>query len=129
METNITRSRIKTATRCLFMLFILGTLCVTGLVVVVNYFYGYETMKQGIAAAKPALSLWRLGLFMALIGGWPYWIKAFSTWAHLSPEKTHFCLAYRWRFVLWLLIIEALLVQNVLADFFDNFINLGGLSL
>jgi len=42
---------------------------------------------------------------------------------HLSAAKKTFYLNYRWRLALWLLVIEALLIQDVLADFFSLFIN------
>ena len=111
------------ALKFLMTLFVVGVVIVTVFVFTVSYFYGYEVLVQKISSAKTIFALWRLFVFMTIVGAWDYWIEQLSNWIQLSDAKKMFYLNYRWRFALWLLLIEALLIQDVLADFFSLFIN------
>lgn len=111
------------ALKFLMTLFVMGVVIVTVFVFTVSYFYGYEVLVQKISSAKTIFALWRLFVFIVFVGAWDYWIERLSNWMQLSDAKKTFYLNYRWRFALWLLVIETLLIQDVLADFFSLFIN------
>lgn len=111
------------ALKFLMTLFVVGVVIVTVFVFTTSYFYGYEVLVQKISSAKTSFALWRLFVFIVFVGAWDYWIERLSNWMQLSDAKKASYLNYRWRFALWLLVIEALLIQDVLADFFSLFIN------
>lgn len=102
----------------------IGALLVIILVVSVTYLYGFDTWLAWRKAAQPYLGVWRLFLFTVFIGGWKTWVRKYAQWAELTDFQTQFYLQYRWRMALWLLVIEALLVQNVLSDFVNNVIEM-----
>jgi hypothetical protein len=68
-----------------------------------------------VQSLKPWLACWRVGVFLSLIGGWPYWINHYAHWAKLDADQQQFLINYRWRFAAVLLGIEAILVQRVFA--------------
>ncbi|MCK5662324.1 MAG: hypothetical protein KAI17_02510 [Thiotrichaceae bacterium] len=111
------------ALKFLMTLFVVGVVIVTVFVFTVSYFFGYEVLVQKISSAKTIFALWRMFVFIVFVGAWDYWIERLSNWMQLSDAKKTFYLNYRWRFALWLLVIETLLIQDVLADFFSLFIN------
>jgi hypothetical protein len=115
------RDKVKQAFRLIMLVFVVCTLFVTVFVCLITYFYGVDAMAAGHQAAKPYLVLWRLFIFMVIIGGWNRWMKWLAQWADLTPQQHQFNLQYRWRFALWLIVFEALLVQNILAIFVDIF--------
>lgn len=78
---------------------------------------GLEAVDRGLEAAKPYLALWRLVLFLALIGGWRHWIGLLASWGGLDETRTRFALAQRWRMAAWLIVVEAVLVQELPAKF------------
>lgn len=108
------------AFRIIMLVFAACTLLVTLLVSLTTYFYGFDTWVAGHNAAKPYLAIWRLLLFILIIGFWKRWIKWLAQWANLTSEQYEMYLHYRWRFALWLIIIEAVIVQNILAVVFDG---------
>ena len=86
---------------------------ITVLVVSVTYFYGFDTWLSWRKSAQPYLAGWRLFLFIVFIGGWKTWVRKYARWAELTNFQIQFYLQYRWRMAMWLLILEAILVQNV----------------
>ena len=103
------------------------TICamlITVLVVSVTYFYGFESWLSWRKSAQPYLGWWRLFLFVVFIGGWNTWVIKFARWAELTDFQIQFYLQYRWRMAVWLLILEALLGQNVFSDFVNNLIEM-----
>ena len=67
---------------------------------------------------SPWLSIWRLFLFLVLIGGWRYWSEFYTQWANLNESQLSQMLSYRWRIALWLLIMEAIFSQHLLTELF-----------
>ncbi len=116
----------KKAFRLIMLAFAICTLLVTVLVCLITFFYGFDPMVSGHETAKPYLALWRLFIFIVIIGGWHTWMKLLAQWADLTPQQHQFNRQYRWRFALWLIVIEALLVQNILADLVDLFLTESG---
>lgn len=90
-----------------------------GLIVASSY-YPIETIKRAVESVELPLAVWRIALFVAIIGGWPRWSVLYAAWAGLSNEQLTFMLNYRWRMALWLLLMEAVLSHGVVVDFIDN---------
>ena len=111
------------ALKFIMIFFAVGVFMITLFVFLVSYIFGYEVLVQKVSSAGTAFALWRLFVFITLVAGWNYWIERLCIWMRLSDAKKTFYLNYRWRFVLWLLVIEALLIQDVLADFLSLFIH------
>lgn len=118
--TGRTRSKGERAFRFCLMLFGIGVLASAFLVTVWTGHSGPEAVPQGLQAAKPWLAAWRLILFAIVIGGWRHWIDRLADWAGLNERQRRDVLARRWRVASWLLVIEALLVHGVAAEFFAH---------
>jgi len=124
MDTNEhANTKKNTALKFIIVFFAAGVFLITLFVFLVSYIFGYEVLAQKVSSAGTAFEIWRLFVFITLIAGWNYWIEKLSNWMHLSNAKKTLYLNYRWRFSLWLLVIEALLIQDVLAEFFSLFIH------
>ena len=103
-------------------LFWIGTLAAALIVAVWVWLAGVDAMHSGLAAAEPYFAVWRLFLFIVLIGGWRHWIDWLARWAGLDARRKQNALAQRWRTAAWLLVIEALLVQGVAGTFMRKFL-------
>lgn len=101
------------AFRFLMRLFWLGVWVCVILVVSWTWLSGIDAMQSGLWAAKPYFAVWRVLLFVILIGGWHYWIGLLARWADLDEAGYRYALAQRWRTAVWLLVIEAILVQGL----------------
>ena len=111
------------ALKFIMTFFAVGVFMITLFVFLVSYIFGYDVLVQKVSSAGTTFALWRLFVFITLVAGWNYWIEQLSNWMRLSDAKKTFYLNYRWRFSLWLVVIEALLIQDVLADFLSLFIH------
>ncbi|WP_404360466.1 hypothetical protein [Methylotuvimicrobium sp. KM1] len=87
---------------------------------VASHYYPIETIKRAVESAEWPLAVWRIGLFWMIIIGWPRWSVIYAAWAGLSGEQLALMLSYRWRMALWLLVMEAVLLHGVVAQFIDN---------
>ena len=124
MDTNDhTNAKKNISLKFIMLFFVTGVFIITLIVFLVSFVFGHEVLLQKVSSAGTAFSLWRLLVFITLVAGWNYWIEKLSNWMHLSDAKKTLYLNYRWRFALWILVIEALLIQDVLADFFSLFIH------
>ena len=74
--------------------------------------HGWDGLQVGLA-------LWRVGLFLILIGFWPLWVERLARYLDWSPAHRTFVLAQRWRVAAWLILLELVLVQNVLGLFIE----------
>ena len=109
------------ALKFIMTIFIVGVFMITLFVFLVSFVFGYEVLVQKVSSAGTIFLLWRLFVFITIVAGWNYWIERLCIWMRLSDAKKTFYLNYRWRFSLWLLVIEALLIQDILANFFSIF--------
>jgi len=116
------RSKGDQAFRFCMRLFWIGTLAAALIVAVWVWLAGVDAMHSGLAAAEPYFAVWRLFLFIVLIGGWRHWIDWLARWAGLDARRKQNALAQRWRTAAWLLVIEALLVQGVAGTFMRKFL-------
>ena len=124
MDTNEhVKAKNNIALKFIMIFFAVGVFIITLFVFLVGFVFGHEALVQKVSSAGTAFALWRLLVFITLVAGWNDWIERLSNWMHLSDAKKTFYLNYRWRFALWLLVIEALLIQDVLASFFSLFIH------
>lgn len=102
-------------------LFISGSLLVLGILIaliVTVSINKVEVITQWQVVTSPWLTIWRLFLFLALIGGWRYWSELYTQWANLNESQLFQMLSYRWRIALWLLIMEAIFSQHLLTELF-----------
>ncbi|MBU2571126.1 MAG: hypothetical protein KJ725_14080 [Gammaproteobacteria bacterium] len=96
------------------------SLAIAAGLIVASHYYPIETIQQAVESAEWPLAVWRIGLFLLIIVGWPRWSVLYAAWAGLSGEQWAFLLNYRWRMALWLLVMEAVLSHRVLGHFIDN---------
>lgn len=88
--------------------------------IVASHYYPIEAIKRAVESAEWPLAVWRIGLFLVMIGGWPRWSAIYAAWAGLSGEQWALLLNYRWRMALWLLVMEAVLSHGVVVQFIEN---------
>ena len=81
-----------------------------------------ESVERLITTTKPWLLSWRMLMFLILIAGWPKWSVMYAQWAGMNKAQLDRMLAYRWRIVIWLLVMEAVLSQDILSEFANNLI-------
>lgn len=119
-QDQLARKRGRQAfTGSLWVTAILSLAIAIGLMVASHY-YPIDTIKRAVESAEWPLAVWRIGLFLAIIGGWPRWSVLYAAWAGLSAEQWALMLSYRWRMALWLLVMEAVLSHGVVVQFIDN---------
>jgi hypothetical protein len=91
--------------------------------------YTMATVIDWLDNLHPALAIWRLLFGLLIIGGWSHWTTLYAHWVKLTAPQQKQLADYRWRMALWLLLVELLLVQTVLADVIGWFVKLTGLQL
>ena len=74
---------------------------------------GPTTIQARLAALAPVLALFRWAGIAVVVAGWPVWVDCFGR--QLSPEKRAHLKAYRWRIAGWLVVLELVLGQQLLA--------------
>lgn len=100
---------------------VLAVLIIIGLVV--SYAYSnLESIDRVITRTEPWLLTWRVLVFFVLIAGWPKWSVMYAQWADMNKDQLDRMLRCRWRIALWLLIMEAILVQGILTEFVNNLV-------
>ncbi|MBD9357328.1 hypothetical protein [Methylomonas albis] len=88
-------------------------------------FSGWDGLASVMQAGKFGLTLWRLSLFLLLIGGWPVFTNQYADWVGLTAEQTASLKAYRWRMAVWLLVMEALFCQTLWLGFTRTLVEMG----
>lgn len=86
---------------------------------------GWDGLASVMEAGKLGLALWRLSLFLLLIGGWPAITAGYANRVGLSAEQTTGLKAYRWRMAVWLLVMEALFCHTLWAEFARTLLEIG----
>jgi hypothetical protein len=110
--------------------FVLVVFAVTaGLVLLIlllaQTFSNWDGLASLIQASKLGLALWRLSLFVLLIGGWPVFTAGYANRVGLTAEQTAGLKAYRWRMAVWLLVMEALFCHTLWLEFARTLIEIG----
>ena len=82
-----------------------------------HHFRDARAVAGTLERVAPWLAVWRVSLFVALIGFWPRLMSRLAErygWNH--AQRRH-AINQRWRVAIWLIVIELLLVENVVARF------------
>lgn len=82
-----------------------------------QFFSSLDNLAKVMAASQFGFALWRLLLFLLLIGSWPAFTEIYANWAGWTAEQTASLKAYRWRMAGWLLVMETLFCQTLWTDF------------
>jgi hypothetical protein len=92
--------------------------------------YSLDGLARIIATHRVEFGLWRWSLALLLIGGWPDLVSRYAERAGLSADQRIRLHAYRWRMAGWLLVMELVFCQALLADCAELLIALaaGGLA-
>ncbi len=106
---------------------LLFLLVAIGLFIGVNVFT-IELIDQWISQSKVWLGLWRLIVFIIIIGFWPHWSSLYAHWSSMNDEQLEQMLGYRWRIAVWMLVMEAVFSHNILSLFIHQIMQLGGAS-
>ena len=71
-----------------------------------------ETLYDQLAAAKPYLLVWRLGLMSFLIGCYPVWVNKAADFLKFHPQQRQYALNQRWRMAFLVILVELLFAQR-----------------
>ncbi|AEG00443.1 hypothetical protein [Methylomonas methanica] len=85
----------------------------------------WDSLASAMEASKFGFALWRLSLFLLLIGGWPVFTDKYADWVGLTAEETASLKAYHWRMAVWLLVMEALFCQTLWLGFARTLAEIG----
>lgn len=95
------------------------------ILLIAQIFYSLDGLASVIEVSKFGFTVWRLSIFLFLIGGWPVFTAIYTDWAGLTAQQTASLKAYRWRMAGWLLVMEALFCQTLWLDFGQMLIEIG----
>ena len=84
---------------------------------------GHSSVERSIEAAQPYLALWRVVLFLVLIGAWRHWVKLTAGWSGMNNDQVQYARSQRWRVAAWLILIELILIQGLPRAFFNALIH------
>ncbi|MCH9662087.1 MAG: hypothetical protein K0U66_00330 [Gammaproteobacteria bacterium] len=109
-----------------------GCLMITGVGLIVLllvfslgvWLLGLDDLSALIQIAEPWLLIWRLLVFVILIGGWPHWINHGVQKGWIPIDQRTELIGYRWLLAIWLLLLESLLNQGLLVSIVDALIGL-----
>ena len=79
----------------------------------------HSSVERSIEATKPYLALWRVFLFLALIGAWRHWVELMARWTGMNNDQIQYVRSQRWRIAVWLILIELILIQALPRAFLD----------
>lgn len=74
-----------------------------------------KTLHDQLAAAKPYLLIWRLGLMGVLIGCYPVWANWVANGLRFHPRQKDYALNQRWRVACLVILVELLFDQRGFA--------------
>ncbi|MCH9663452.1 MAG: hypothetical protein K0U66_07340 [Gammaproteobacteria bacterium] len=85
---------------------------------------GVDGVSALMQTLSPWLLVWRLLVFVTLIGGWPLWVSQAAQRGWMTVDQMTELTGYRWLLAIWLLLLEGLLNQGLLIHFVDGLIGL-----
>ena len=103
------------ARRQLLLLSVALFLGVGALVGVLIRLYGYESVRDGWDALRPAVTAIKWGGMTVLVVRWDGFIRWVARRQRMSDAYRDYLLSMRWRVAIGLVILEALIGQNLLA--------------
>lgn len=71
---------------------------------------------DGLQPAAYGFLLWRLGLGLVIVAGWPMWVTWLGRRHGWPPGRVRAVQEQRWRIAAWLLVLELVLGQAVLVE-------------
>lgn len=71
-----------------------------------------NTLQDQLAAAKPWLLAWRVGLLFFLVGCFPFWVNRVADFLQFNPQQRQVAINQRWRVAALLLLVELLFAQR-----------------
>lgn len=95
------------------------------ILLIAHMFYSLDDLASVIEISKFGFTIWRLSVFLLLIGAWPILTEGYAQWVGLSAEQTASLKAYRWRIAGWLLVMEVLFCQTLWLEFAQMLIEIG----
>lgn len=95
------------------------------ILLIAQVFYSLDGLAKIIEVSEVGFTVWRLSVFLLLLGGWPALTTIYADWAGLTAEQTASLKAYRWRMAGWLLVMETLFCQTLWLDFAQMLIEIG----
>ena len=81
---------------------------------------GHHSDLETIHSYRLATTSVRLGAIALIALAWPKLVRASEQRGHISLERSVELQALRWRIVIWLLLIEALVGQNLISAVWPN---------
>lgn len=67
--------------------------------------------------AWPWMMVWRLTVYVLVIGGWPRWVAGLGRRYDWTAAFSQQLLQLRWRLAGWLVVLELLLAWNLVGHF------------
>jgi hypothetical protein len=116
-------SRGSKAFRSIVYAFVMLSVFVAAGVVLWTSQTGNSSVNRSIEAAQPYLALWRVFLFLVLIGAWRHWVELLGRWAGMNDDRIRYARSQRWRVAAWLILIELILIQGLPKAFVDALIH------
>jgi|GEM_PF-1571277 len=111
------------AFRCIVYAFVVLSALVAAGIVVWTVRTGHSSVERNIEAAQPYLALWRIFLFLVLIGAWRHWVELMAGWTGMNDDRIRYARSQRWRVGVWLILIELILIDGLPRAFFDAWIH------
>jgi hypothetical protein len=111
------------AFRCIVSAFVVLSVFVAAGVVLWTMQTGHSSVERSIEAAQLYLALWRVFLFLVLIGAWRHWVELMAGWTGMSDDRVRYARSQRWRVAAWLTLIELILIDGLPKAFFDAWIH------
>ena len=91
-----------------------------GLLAVTGHHGDLKTLHSNIQNYRLATTAVRLSAIALIALAWPKLVRASEQRGHISLERSVELQALRWRIVTWLLLIEALVGQNLISAMWPN---------
>ena len=92
--------------RCFFMAALVVLLVAVGLSHLAMHSLGQQTLYQIVISHRYVWLLVRACIIVGFVLVWPYWVKQWANKYHWDDELTNAMIRRRWRFALWLIIID-----------------------
>ena len=75
-------------------------------------------MQARVDALKPMFTGFRLFLITLVAAAWPFVTSTLNRFGQIDDVQASILLALRWRIVIWLVVIELVLGQNLIGQIF-----------
>ena len=104
---------------CLPAVLLIGFLLIVTLQVPALSVAGIEALREVQVRLRPWLQLGRITIWIAVIASWPRLVPWLADRLGLPAALRTELLDYRWRLALWMLLLEAVVGQNLPGKMLD----------